>query len=163
MNWLDILLLCLAGIGFMEGLFDGVIKQVVSLIALIVAIFFCGKVAVWFRDYIVALDWIPGEWVTLVSYVAAFLLIIGVVLLAGEIVHRVIGITPLSLLNHLAGGLFGLALAILFTSLLLNVVELTDRSAAFIPVQAKIESHLYFPVKEILPTIYPHSLFFTQD
>ncbi|MCD7916627.1 MAG: CvpA family protein [Tannerellaceae bacterium] len=93
MNWLDILLLCLAGIGFMEGLFDGVIKQVVSLIALIVAIFFCGKVAVWLRDYIVALDWIPGEWVTLVSYVAAFLLIIGVVLLAGEIVHRVIGIT----------------------------------------------------------------------
>lgn len=39
MNWLDILLLCLAGIGFAKGLFDGVIKQVVSLIALMVAIF----------------------------------------------------------------------------------------------------------------------------
>ena len=33
MNWLDITLLCLAGIGFVKGLFDGIIKQVVSLIA----------------------------------------------------------------------------------------------------------------------------------
>lgn len=40
MNWLDIVLVCLAGIGFVKGLFDGVIKQVVSLIALVVAIFF---------------------------------------------------------------------------------------------------------------------------
>lgn len=39
MNWLDIILVCLAGIGFVKGLFDGVIKQVVSLIALVVAIF----------------------------------------------------------------------------------------------------------------------------
>ena len=31
MNWLDITLLCLAGIGFVKGLFDGIIKQVVSL------------------------------------------------------------------------------------------------------------------------------------
>ena len=42
MNWLDITLLCLAGIGFVKGLFDGIIKQVVSLIALVIAIFFCG-------------------------------------------------------------------------------------------------------------------------
>ena len=36
MNWLDITLLCLAGIGFVKGLFDGIIKQVVSLIALVI-------------------------------------------------------------------------------------------------------------------------------
>ena len=29
MNWLDVILLCLAGFGFVKGLFDGVIKQVV--------------------------------------------------------------------------------------------------------------------------------------
>ena len=45
MNWLDITLLCLAGIGFVKGLFDGIIKQVVSLIALVIAIFFCGVVS----------------------------------------------------------------------------------------------------------------------
>ena len=49
MNWLDITLLCLAGIGFVKGLFDGIIKQVVSLIALVIAIFFCGKAAAWLK------------------------------------------------------------------------------------------------------------------
>ena len=52
MNWLDITLLCLAGIGFVKGLFDGIIKQVVSLIALVIAIFFCGKAAAWLKGYI---------------------------------------------------------------------------------------------------------------
>ena len=59
MNWLDIVILCLAGIGFVKGLFDGFIKQVVSLIALLFAIFFCGEVADWLKDYIMALGWFP--------------------------------------------------------------------------------------------------------
>ena len=85
MNWLDIILVCLAGIGFVKGLFDGVIKQVVSLIALVVAIFFCSKAAAWLKGYIVALNWFPPEGVTILSYVAGFLLIVGVIMLAGEI------------------------------------------------------------------------------
>ena len=108
MNWLDITLLCLAGIGFVKGLFDGVIKQVVSLIALVVAIFFCSKAAAWLKGYIVALNWFPPEGVTILSYVAGFLLIVGVIMLAGEIMSRVVGVTPLSVLNHLGGGVVGL-------------------------------------------------------
>ena len=61
MNWLDIVLVCLAGIGFVKGLFDGVIKQVVSLIALLVGIFFCTKAALWLRGYILALGWFPEQ------------------------------------------------------------------------------------------------------
>ena len=77
MNWLDITLLCLAGIGFVKGLFDGIIKQVVSLIALVIAIFFCGKAAAWLKGYILALGWFPEEGVTILSYIAGFILIMG--------------------------------------------------------------------------------------
>ncbi|WP_455639950.1 CvpA family protein [Parabacteroides sp.] len=159
MNWLDILLLCLAGIGFAKGLFDGVIKQVVSLIALMVAIFFCAKAAAWLRGYILALGWFPAEGVTILSYIAGFILIMGVVMLAGEVVHRVVGATPLSILNHLAGGLFGLGLMIVFVSLLLNILEVVDRGSVLISREAKVESRFYNSVKEIVPTIYPGSLF----
>ena len=159
MNWLDILLLCLAGIGFAKGLFDGVIKQVVSLIALMVAIFFCAKAAAWLRGYILALGWFPAEGVTILSYIAGFILIMGVVMLAGEVVHRVVGATPLSILNHLAGGLFGLGLMIVFVSLLLNILEVVDRGSVLIPRESKVESRFYYSVKEIVPTIYPGSLF----
>lgn len=159
MNWLDITLLCLAGIGFAKGLFDGMIKQVVSLIALLVAIFFCAKAAAWLRGYIVALGWFPAEGVTVLSYVAGFILILGFVLLAGELVHRVVGVTPLSVLNHLAGGLLGLGLMIVFVSLLLNILEGIDRGSVLIPREAKVESRFYHSVKEIVSTIYPGNLF----
>ena len=96
MNWLDITLLCLAGIGFVKGLFDGIIKQVVSLIALVIAIFFCGKAAAWLKGYILALGWFPEEGVTILSYIAGFILIMGVFILAGELVTKVVGATPLS-------------------------------------------------------------------
>lgn len=163
MNWLDITLLCLAGIGFVKGLFDGVIKQVVSLIALMVAIFFCSKAAAWLKGYIIALGWFPAEGVTVLSYVAGFLLIMGVILLAGEIMDRVIGVTPLSVINHLGGGIVGLFFMVGFVSLLLNLLEGMDKGSVLIPRQAKVESRYYNTVKEIIPTIYFDKLFFRAE
>ena len=162
MNWLDITLLCLAGIGVVKGLFDGVIKQVVSLIALVVAIFCCGKVAAWLKEYILALGWFPEEGVAVLSYVAGFILILGVFVLAGEVVTRIVGATPLSVINHLCGGLFGLLVVVVFTSLLLNLLESVDKGSVLIPRQSKIESRFYYNVKQIIPTIFPHNLFSSE-
>ena len=163
MNWLDITLLCLAGIGFVKGLFDGIIKQVVSLIALLVGIFFCTKAALWLRGYILALGWFPEQGVTVLSYVAGFLLIVGVILLAGEILTRVVGATPLSVLNHLVGGVLGLCFMMAFVSLLLNSMEMIDKGSVLIPRPAKVESRFYNSVKEIIPTIYFQNLFFKEE
>ena len=163
MNWLDIVLVCLAGIGFVKGLFDGVIKQVVSLIALLVGIFFCTKAALWLRGYILALGWFPEQGVTVLSYVAGFLLIVGVILLAGEILTRVVGATPLSVLNHLVGGVLGLCFMMAFISLLLNGMEMIDKGSVLIPRGAKVESRFYNSVKEIIPTIYFQNLFFKEE
>ena len=159
MNWLDISLLCLAGIGFVKGLFDGIIKQVVSLIALFVAIFFCGKAAAWLRGYILALDWFPEQGVSILSYIAGFILIIGVFVLAGELVSKVVGVTPLGVINHLFGGFFGLLVMAVFTSLLLNAMEFIDRGSVLIPREVKVESHFYHSVQQIVPTIFPQNLF----
>ena len=163
MNWLDIVLLVLAVVGFAKGLFDGVIKQVVSLIALVVAIFFCGKVAAWLKGDIMALGWFPEEGATILSYVAGFLLIVGVFILAGEIVTRIIGATPLSVINHLCGGLFGLLVILVFTSLLLNMLEFVDKGSVLLPRQAKVESRFYYSVRQIVPTIFPSNMFSIRE
>lgn len=163
MNWLDITLLCLAGIGFVKGLFDGLVKQVVSLIALVVGIFFCGHAADWLRGYIVATGWFPEEGVTILSYLAGFLLIVGLMLLVGEILHRLIDVTPLSVANHAAGGFFGLCVTLLFVSLFLNLLDYIDRGGVFISRQSKIESRFYYGIKDVVPTIYPQSLFTKGD
>ena len=159
MNWLDITLLCLAGVGFVKGLFDGFVKQVASLIALAVGIYFCGEAADWVRGYILATGWFPEEGITILSYIAGFLLIVGLMLLVGEVINRVIDVTPLSIANHATGGFFGLFVTLLFASLFLNLLEYVDRGGVFISRQSKVESRFYNVVREVLPTIYPQSLF----
>jgi len=155
MNWLDILLLCLAGIGFVKGLFDGVIKQVVLLIALWVGIFCSARVAVWLHS---AFTWFPAAGV-FTSYILAFVLTVGVIWLVGMLVDQLIGVTPLGVINHLLGGLFGAGLMLIVASFFLNVTTLIDRKEWIITEKSKTESHLYAPVKQIVPTIYPSHLF----
>lgn len=155
MNWLDLVLLCLAGFGLVKGLFDGVIKQVVSLIALLIAIFCCAEVAGWLRGYISALNWFPEYGVTAISYILGFMLIIGIIKIAGDIMSKFIGITPLGLLNHILGGIFGLMFSVFFLSLLLNVYEQLDRSSMLISNETKVESRFYSSIKQIVPTIFP--------
>lgn len=106
-----------------------------------------------------ALGWFPEQGVSVLSYVAGFILIMGVLVLAGEIVTKVIDATPLSIINHLGGGALGLLLVLLFTSLSLNLLDLVDRSGVFISQETKVESRFYEPIRQIVPTIYPHNLF----
>lgn len=162
MNWLDIVLVCLAGMGFLKGLFDGMIKQVVSLIALFIAIFFCGKVAGWLSGYVVQLDFFSAESVEIISYVLGFVLILGVLLLVGEIMHKIIDVTPLGILNHFSGGIVGLLVMILFLSLSLNLLEIIDKKSVLISHETKIESRFYHHIQVLVPTIYPHKLFYNE-
>ncbi len=159
MNWLDIIILCLAGIGLVKGLFDGLIKQVVSLVALVLGIVFCGMAASWLRGYLIGLDWLPDGGVSILSYVLGFLLIVGAIMAAGEIVNRVVKATPLSVVNHLFGGVFGVLVMVLFVSLFFNMLELIDKGSVLIHSETKVESRFYYPVKMIVPTIFPHNLF----
>jgi membrane protein required for colicin V production len=159
MNWLDIVILCLLVIGLIKGLYDGVIKQVVSLVALIVGIYLCSGVAQWLCGYLIQLEWFPQGAVVVTGYFLGFLLIVGVIMLAGRIVNRIINATPLSIFNHLIGGLIGLVLMVVFISVLLNLVETVDHQSAILPQEIKVESRYYFMIKDIIPTLFPGNLF----
>lgn len=157
-NWLDIVIICLVGTGFLKGWIDGFIRQMVALLALLAAIYLCAKVAVFIREYILQ-TWFPENTVAVVSYVIAFVCILTVVTLVGGWVHKVMDATPLSLVNHLAGAVFGAVVALFIVSLTLNLLEGVDRRSVILTQQTKIESRLYDCVKEAVPAIYPADLF----
>lgn len=157
-NWLDIVIICLVGTGFLKGWIDGFIRQMVALFALLAAIYLCAKVAVFIREYILQ-TWFPENTVAVVSYVIAFVCILTVVTLVGGWVHKVMDATPLSLVNHLAGAVFGAVVALFIVSLTLNLLEGIDRRSVILTPQTKVESRLYDYVKEAVPAIYPADLF----
>lgn len=159
MNWLDIVILCLCGVGLVKGLYDGAIKQLVAIVALIIGIYLCSGVAKWLCGYLIELEWFSQQWAIMASYFLGFVLIVGVVLLAGSVVHRLISATPLSIFNHIIGGIIGLVLMILFLSVLLNIIEMVDSKSVLLSMEIKTESHCYEVIKNIIPSFFPGNLF----
>ncbi|MDR1814080.1 MAG: CvpA family protein [Tannerella sp.] len=159
MNWLDITILIILGLGLIKGLYDGMIKQIVALGALIVGIYLCSSVAEWLHGYLEALEWFPKGGVMIASYFLGFVLVVAIILLAGNIVNRLISATPLSFLNHLGGGVLGLAMTVLFISLIFNVIEMFDTNSIILSQELKIESKYYQYIKDLIPSFFPGKLF----
>ncbi|MDR0699361.1 MAG: CvpA family protein [Tannerella sp.] len=159
MNWLDIVILCLAGAGLLKGLFDGIIKQVASLVAMIIGIYLCDGSAGWIRGYLTKLDWLPSHLAVMTSYILGFILVVGFIILVGFVVHRIISVTPLSIFNHIAGGLLGLLMMALCISLMLNVIEMFDHNSVILSQELKVESRFYFPLKNTIPAFFPGNIF----
>lgn len=159
MNWLDIVILCLAGAGLLKGLYDGMIRQVVSLAAMIIGIYLCSGFAEWLRGYLTQWDWFPQQAVMITSYVLGFILIAGVIIMAGQVVHHLVSATPLSIFNHIVGGVLGLLMMVLFLSFVLNVIEIFDYDAVILSQEIKVESRLYLVIKNIIPTVFRGDIF----
>jgi len=159
MNWLDIVLIVLVVAGFIKGYKDGFIRQIVFFFALIAAIYLCSKVALSLKEYVLQTNWFPDDHsVTIASNILAFIMIMGVITMAGWIIHKMIDATPLSLFNHLAGATLGLIGTILLLSLTLNIIAVLDSQSKLIPQETKTESRFYYYVKDIIPGIYPLDL-----
>jgi len=162
-NWLDIVLVVLVVAGFIKGYKDGFIRQIVFFFALIAAIYLCTKVAVNLREYVLQTNWFQDEHsVTIASNILAFIMIAGVITMAGWIIHKMISATPLSLFNHLAGAALGLVGTMLLLSLTLNIIAVLDTRSSLIPQETKAESRFYDYVKDIIPGIYTLDLFISH-
>ena len=162
MNWLDIVILCFLGIGLIKGLYDGVIKQIVALVALVIGIYLCSSVAKWLCIYLLQFAWFPQGAILFTSYFLGFVIIVIIILLAGNIVHRLVDATPLSIFNHVIGGFIGFILTVIIISVLLNIIEMVDNQSVLLPQQIKVESHYYYVIKKIISTIFPGNLFELQ-
>ena len=138
---------------------DGMIKQVVALLALVLGIYLCSGVATWLHSFLVQLESFPTNVALPLSFFLGFVLIVGVILLAGKILHRMISFTPLSIINHLAGGIIGLLLMILFISVVFNILEVVDHNSAILSPKIKVESLFYEVTKNIIPVAFPGDLF----
>ena len=163
MCWLDIVLVILVAAGFIKGFKDGFIRQIVFFFALIAAIYLCSKVAINMRAFLILKDWFPESTVTLFSYILAFIMISGIITLAGWIIHKMISATPLGLFNKIAGAAFGLIVTMLLLSLTLNIIEVFDDRSSLIPQETKSESRFYYHIRDIIPGIYPIDLFILKE
>ncbi|GHT76529.1 hypothetical protein AGMMS50262_14960 [Bacteroidia bacterium] len=156
--WLDIVIVICVAFGLIKGLRDGFVKQLMSFIALVAAIFFAGKIAVPFRSFV--LHFLTGNDVSIqivsgLCYLLSFILIILLITLLGKLVCLAIKLTPARPLDILLGSFFGMSIWILSLSILFNLFSAFDVNGTIISKNTQAKSIFYERVKKVVPTIYP--------
>lgn len=154
MNTLDLILLVPVALGFVFGLFKGLIKELASLAAIVLGIygakFFAPSLSV---SLVNKLGFSPKTSLPL-AYLLLFILIAIILLLLAKMLDKMFDSVSLGGLNKFLGGLFAALKYALIVSVLLNVFDSLDSKLTLIKSKTKQESIGYKPMLNLAPTLW---------
>jgi membrane protein required for colicin V production len=155
MNYIDVIIIVILGLGMVRGFINGLVKEVASLAALLLGIWgavkFSGFTAEKLYDYF---D-LTGKYVGIVSFIITFSIIVVIIHFIGLLVDKLIDAVSLSFINRLLGIIFGLFKSVLILSVVLLVLNAINARKTFLPNDKIEESMLYNPISDIAPAIFP--------
>lgn len=153
MEIIDIIILLVAVVFLILGLWKGFVISLASLVALVLGIFF----AVYFSDVASALisryTEVSGYWLPVISFIITFTVVLIAIVLLGRLLDKLVSSAGIGVLNHLAGGVFGLAKGVLLLSILFFILSYTDPHEKIITPRAKQASILYTHVASVFPQL----------
>jgi len=145
----DIILGILLFWGLWKGLKNGLFIEIASIIALIAGIYGAIHFSYIAGDYLSKnMQWDENT-MKIASFIITFIAIVILVHIAGKLLTKIADFALLGLLNKIAGALFGALKVAVILGALLVFVERMNNTLNFISEDAKEESILYEPVKEI--------------
>jgi membrane protein required for colicin V production len=108
LGWVDIALLAVFGLSVLIGLWRGFVFEIVSLLGWLVAFVIANSVGPWLADFVPFGNDEPQVrlWA---SYIAVFVAVLLTCTLLARMLRALIAATPLSFVDRLLGGLFGVA------------------------------------------------------
>lgn len=151
MNWLDIVIFCIIGLLFINGIRKGFILSLATLIALVLGIWAAIHYSSYISNFLNRTFHPSGNWFSFLSYALTFLLVVIVVILIGKLLGNVIKTVGLGIPNRIIGGLFGLAKGVLGISVLLFIMVTFDPKEKIITHKTKETSFCYPYIAQIFP------------
>ena len=154
MNNLDLIILIPIALGFVFGLFKGLIKELASLAAIFLGVYgakvFAPSVSVFF---IHTFSFSPKTALP-ITYLFIFILIAALLLILARMLDNIFNSIALGGLNKLLGGIFAALKYALVVSVLLNVFDALDSRFPIIKQKSKSESIGYKPFMKLAPTLW---------
>ena len=150
MNALDLFILAILALGLVRGFSTGVIRQVASVVGLVVAFVLSLQLMEPVGTLVAESLGLSARIAPLVGFVTVFLGIQVALFAAVKLVESVVGVLRLTLVNRLAGGAFGAFKA----ALLLSVAFLVIGRLGFPGDSMQQESVFYEPVADVLPVAW---------
>lgn len=124
MNLFDVLILILLGVFLLKGLLRGLVKELCSLIGLIVgallAVRFHGPLA---EGMVLAFK-LPPQLCVILAFLALFLVTLLIFSLAGMMLSKYVKLLYVGGLNRVAGGIFGLVQGVLVLAVVVYALSL---------------------------------------
>lgn len=155
MNYLDIILAIPLLWGLYKGVLRGIIKELASLVALIVGIYGTVHFADSIQPYLKSELSIESSFLPIVSFAITFIAIVLIVRFIGFVIDKIIRMVALGLLSKLLGGVFGMLKTAFIISAFLLVFNTFDYHVNLIPLEQKNSSVLYKPISSMIPSIAP--------
>ncbi|QPF73792.1 CvpA family protein [Roseateles sp. DAIF2] len=127
MGWVDLVLLAVLGISVLLGLWRGLVYELMAIVGWIVAYLACPYVAPWIEPWLPAARLGPST-VHMLGLVLGFVAVLVVWGLTARLVRALIHATPLSVVDRLLGGGFGVLRGVLIALLAVVLVSMTPAS-----------------------------------
>jgi membrane protein required for colicin V production len=154
-NFIDILIIIPVLWGFWRGFMKGMIMEVGTLVAFFLGVWggmkFSDLIAGWIRD----MSGSQSDYIPLIAFALVFVGILMLVFGVAKLIEKLMEKASLSVVNKIAGGIFGCFKFLLIISVLFFVIDAVEKSVTVIPSAVKDNSLLYRPVASVAPVVIP--------
>lgn len=154
MNTLDLIILFPIILGFIFGLFKGLIKELASLAAIVLGIYGARAFAPSVSDFFVHTLAFSSKTALPLAYLFLFILIATILIILAKMLDKFFDSIALGGLNKFIGGLFAAFKYALVVSVLLNIFEAVDSRFPLIKTKSKTESVAYQPALALAPKLW---------
>ena len=155
MNYIDLIIIVLLVFGLARGFIDGFIKELASLLALILGIWGAIKFSSFTAERLADYFDMTGKYVAITSFLITFIIIVIIIHFIGIAIDRLVDTLSLGFLNRLLGLAFGVIKTAIILSVIFVVLNAIDAKHHFLPREAIQHSRLYNPIADIAPAIFP--------
>lgn len=156
MNFIDIIISVFVLLFAYKGIKRGLIKELVSLLSLIIGVYIAINFSFLLEDYLYKPLSNYAEFVCVISFILVFLIVFSSFKIAGFLLKKLVKSLQLGFLDKLFGLLFGVSkIALVLSILLFETQHLSHTFGNIIPEKEIKKSVLYKPIYNIVPTIAP--------
>ncbi|NDP19531.1 MAG: CvpA family protein [Paludibacter sp.] len=154
MNSLDLLVLIPITIGFVFGLFKGLIKELTSLAAIVFGIYGAKIFAPSVSEMLEKSFEFSSKTSKPVAYLILFVTIAVILLVIANMLDKLFSSLSLGGFNKLMGGIFGGLKYALIVSVLLNIFDALDSRFSIVKIETKEQSLTYKPLMKFGPALW---------
>ena len=123
MNTLDLILIIILALAFINGLKKGLVSQITGLISLLLGIWISSKFMIPVSDWLSQYIETTKNIINIISFLIIFIVVILGMNFIAKIVEKCLNIIMLGWLNKLLGGVLGLLTGIIIIGVIITIID----------------------------------------